>query len=78
MCRAGGRPAVDRIPEETVTHRDNRWDTPRKRALSMSDGPDSMTSGSDIPEGHADRPPEVEYLQENGKMKVRQREGVRN
>ena len=27
--RAGGRPAVDRISEETVTHRDNRWDTPR-------------------------------------------------
>ena len=44
-----------------VTHRDNRWDTPRKRALFMSDGPDSMTSDSDIPEGHADRPPEVEY-----------------
>ena len=59
--RVGGRPAVDQIPEETVTHRDNRWDTPRKRALFMSDGPDSMTSGSDIPEGHADRPPEVEH-----------------
>ena len=55
--RAGGRPAVDRISDETVTHRD----TPRKRALSMSDGPDSMTSGSDIPEGHTDRPPKVEY-----------------
>ena len=38
--RAGGRPAVNRIPEEMVTHRDNRWDTPRKRALFMSDGPD--------------------------------------
>ena len=59
--RAGGRPAVDRIHEETVTHRDNRWDTPQKRALFMSDGPDSMMSGSDIPEGHAERPPEVEY-----------------
>ena len=29
--------------------------------MSTSDGPDSTTSGSDIPEGHADRPPEVEY-----------------
>ena len=59
--RAGGRPAVNRIPEETVVHRDSRWDIPRKRALSTSDGPDSTTSGSDIPEGYADRPPEVEY-----------------
>ena len=31
-----------------------------RRALSTSDAPDSTTSGSDIPEGHADRPPEVE------------------
>ena len=52
--RAGG-------PEETGTHRDSWWDIPRKRALFTSDGPDSTTSGSDIPEGHADRPPEVEY-----------------
>ena len=59
--RAGGRPAVNRIPEETVVHRDSRWDIPGKRAMSMSDGPDSTTSGSDIPEGHAYRPPEVEY-----------------
>ena len=29
--------------------------------MFTSDGPDSMTSGSDIPESHADRPPEVEY-----------------
>ena len=59
--RAGGRPAGDRIPEETGRHRDSRWDIPRKRALFTSDGPDSTTSGSDILEGHADRPPEVEY-----------------
>ena len=33
--RAGGRPAVNRIPEETVTvHSDSWWDIPRKRALS--------------------------------------------
>ena len=59
--RAGGRPAVNRTPEETVVHRDSRWDIPRKRALFTSDGPDSTTSGSDIPEGYADRPPEEEY-----------------
>ena len=58
---AGGRPAVDRIPEETGANRDSRWDIPRKRALFTSDEPDSTTSGSDIPEGHADRPPEVGY-----------------
>ena len=58
---AGGRPAVDRIPEETVAHSDSRWDNPRMRALFTSDEPDSTTSGSDIPEGHADRPPEVGY-----------------
>ena len=59
--RAGGRPAVNRILEETGIHRDSRWDSPRKRALFTSDGPDSTTSGSDIVEGHADRPPEIEY-----------------
>ena len=59
--RAGDRPAVDRIPEEMVAYRNSRWDIPRKCALFTSDGPDSTTSGSDIPESHADRPPEVEY-----------------
>ena len=34
--------------------RDNQWDI-------TSDGPDSTTSGSDIPERHYDRPPEEEY-----------------
>ena len=34
--------------------RDNQWDI-------TSDGPDSTTSGSDIPEGHYDRPLEEEY-----------------
>ena len=58
--RAGGRPPVNRIPEETVAHGDSRWDIPRKRALITSDGPDRTTSGSDIPESQADRPPEVE------------------
>ena len=59
--RAGGWSAVKRIPDGTVLRRDNQWDIPRKRALFTSDGPDSMTYGSDIPEGHSDRPPEVEY-----------------
>ena len=59
--RAGARPAVNHIPEEMGVHRDSRWDSPRKRALFTSDGPDSTTSGSDIPEGHTDRPPEIEY-----------------
>ena len=44
-----------------VAHSDSRWDISRKHALSKSDEPDSTTSGSDIPEGHADRPPEVGY-----------------
>ena len=59
--RAGGRPAVNRILEETGVHRNSQWDSPRKRALFTSDRPDSTTSGSDIPEGHADRPPEIKY-----------------
>ena len=59
--RAGGQLAVKRIPDGTVLRSDNQWDIPRKRALFISDGPDSTTSGSDILEGHSDRPPEVEY-----------------
>ena len=60
--RAGGQLAMKRIPDGTVLRRDNQWDIPRRRALFISDGPDSTTSaGSDIPEGHSDRPPEVEY-----------------
>ena len=59
--RAGGRLAVKRIPDGTVLRSDNQWDIPRKRALFIYDGPDSTTSGSDIPAGHSDRHPEVEY-----------------
>ena len=59
--RAGGRSAVKRIPDRTVLRRDNQWGIPRKRALFVSDGPDSTTSGSDILEGHYNRPPEGEY-----------------
>ena len=60
-CRVGDRPAGDQIPEETDRHGDSRWDIPRKRALFTSDGTDSMTFGSNTPESHVDRPPEVEY-----------------
>ena len=49
------------VPEETVVHKNSRWDIPRKHALFTSDVPDSTMSGSDIAESHADRPPEVEY-----------------
>ena len=59
--RAAGRSVINRIPDETVIRRDSQWDIPRKRALFTSDGPDNTTSGSDIPESHSDRPPEVEY-----------------
>ena len=58
--RAGGRPAGDQILAEPIIHSDSRWDAPRMRALFTSNGPDSLTSGSDIPEGHTDRPPEIE------------------
>ena len=40
---------------------DSRWDIPRKRALFTSDGTDSTTFGSNTPESHAHRAPDVEY-----------------
>ena len=52
---------MKQITDGTVLRRDNQWDIPRKRTLFTSDGPDSTMSGSDIPEGHYDRPPEEEY-----------------
>ena len=52
---------MKRIPDGTVLRRDNQWGIPQKRALFVSDGPDSTTSGSDILEGHYDRPPEEGY-----------------
>ena len=54
--RAGGRPAVNRKSEGMAIYSVSRRDTPRKRALFTSDGPDSMMPGSDIPVGYADRP----------------------
>ena len=58
--RAEGRPAGDRISAELIIHSGSWWDAPRKRALFTFDGPDSLTSGSNISEGHTDRPPETE------------------
>ena len=52
---------MKRIPDGTVLRMDNQWGIPRKRALFVSDGPDSTMSGSDIVEVHYDRPPEEEY-----------------
>ena len=59
-CRAGDWPAGDRIPEETDRHGDSQWDIPRKRVLFTSDGTDSTMYGSNTPESHADRHPDVE------------------
>ena len=50
--RAGGRSAVRQIPDGAVHWRDNQWGIPHKRALFVSDGPDSTSSGSDVVEGH--------------------------
>ena len=52
---------MKRIPDGTVLRRDNQWGIPQKRALFVSDGQDSTTSGSDILEGHYDRPPKEGY-----------------
>ena len=62
-CRVGYRSAGDRIAEETDGHGDSRWDIPRKRALFTSNGTDSRTFGSNTPESHVDRAPDVEYSQ---------------
>ena len=50
-----------RIPDGTVHRRDNQWGIPHKRALFVSDGPDSTSSGSDIVEGHYGGPPDDGY-----------------
>ena len=51
------RPNVDR----EVRREGTRWGTPRKRALFGSDGPDSMSSGSDVAEAQLRWPPDGEY-----------------
>ena len=37
------------------------WGTPRKRAFFGSDGQNSISSGSDVPEGRSGWPPDGEY-----------------
>ena len=47
--RAGDRFALSLYDEDVVRQIEHRWaNTPRKRALFVSDGPDSITSGSDV------------------------------
>ena len=47
--------------DREVHRTENRWDTPRKRALFGSDGLDSMSSGSDITEAQRWWPLDGEY-----------------
>ena len=51
------RPDVDRGVRSEGTW----WGTPRKRALFGPDGPDSMSSGSDVAEAQLRWPPDDEY-----------------
>ena len=51
------RPKVDREVQREGT----RWGAPRKHALFGSDGPDSMSSGSDVAEAQLRWPPDGEY-----------------
>ena len=51
------RPNVDGEVHRT----ENQWGTPRKRALFGSDGPDGMSSGSDVVEAQYWGPPDDGY-----------------
>ena len=55
--RAGDRFAPSPYEDDVVRQTENRWDTPRKRALFGLDGLDSMTSGSDVVEVQDYGPP---------------------
>ena len=59
--QAGDRLATSLYADDVVRQRENRWNTPRKRALFGLDGPDSMTSGSDVVEGQDYGPPDDSY-----------------
>ena len=59
--RAGDRLATSPYADDVIRQRENRWNTPRKRALFGSDGPDSMTSGSDVVEAQDYGPPDDSY-----------------
>ena len=47
--------------DREVRREGTRWGTPRKRALFGLDGPDSMSSGSDVTEAQLRWPPDDEY-----------------
>ena len=55
--RAGDRFAHSPYEDDVVRQTENLWDTPRKRALFVLDGLDSMTSGSDVVEVQDYGPP---------------------
>ena len=59
--RAGDRLATRPNVGGVVHRRENRWGTPSKHALFGSDGPDSMSSGSDVVEAQYWRPPDDGY-----------------
>ena len=47
--------------DREVRREGTRWGTPRKRALFSPDGPDSMSSGSDVAEAQLRWSPDGEY-----------------
>ena len=47
--------------DNTVHRMESQWDIPHKHALFGSEGPDSMSSSSDIVEGHYLEPPDDRY-----------------
>ena len=59
--RAGDRLVTSPNVDEVVHQRENRWGTPHKRTLFGLDGPDSMTSGSDVVEAQYWGPPDDGY-----------------
>ena len=59
--RAGDRLATRPNVDGEVHRTENRWGTPRKCALFGSDGPDSMSSGSDVVEAQDWGPPDDGY-----------------
>ena len=59
--RAGDRLATRPNLDGEVHRMENRWGTPCKRALFGLDGPDSMSSGSDVMEAQYWGPPDYGY-----------------
>ena len=59
--RVGDRLALGPGIGMPVSNKGALWGTPRKRALFGSDGQNSISSGSDVPEGSSGWPPDGEY-----------------